>query len=56
MSRTNKRKPRTELRPTRNWHVMNARWRHTAGSMGDKRKQESREECRKWKHKGNKDD
>lgn len=56
MSRTTRRKPRTELRPVRNWLAVDARTRHTAGNMGDKRKEKSRYECRKWKHKPDSDD
>ena len=35
----------------RNWLAVDARERHTAGSMGDKRKEKSRKECRTWKRK-----
>ncbi|KKM89346.1 hypothetical protein LCGC14_1249650 [marine sediment metagenome] len=55
MSRTNRRKPRTELRPTRNLLAVDAWFRSSAGDMGDKRKEESRKECRTWKHKENRD-
>lgn len=51
MSNTIRKTPRK----TRNWIVVDARQRHTAGQMGDKRKKESREECRNWKHKGQND-
>ena len=56
MARTKKYKPRTEMRPTRNWLAVDARMRHTAGEMGDERKQQSRDECRKWKQRRNKDE
>ena len=44
---------RTKMRKPRNWLVVDARCRHTAGDMGDKRKEESRKKCRTWKHKEN---
>lgn len=47
--RRNKKQPKP--RPVRNWLVVDARTRHTAGQMGDQRKEESRNECRKYKHK-----
>jgi hypothetical protein len=31
----------------RDWHAVNAHFRNSAGSMGDDRKQASREACRK---------
>jgi hypothetical protein len=33
----------------RNWHAVNAWNRKSAGSMVDKKKQQSKYECRKWK-------
>lgn len=41
-------------RPIRNWLAVDARTRHTAGSMGDKRKEKSHDECRKWKQRKDK--
>ena len=49
-------KPQTKLRLVRNWLAVDARTRHTAGQMGDERKKESREECRKWKQKRDRDE
>lgn len=35
----------------RDWTAVSAWFRNGAGQMGDKRKKQSREECRKWKQK-----
>lgn len=52
MSRINRRSSKKQLnpQPIRNWLIVDARTRHTAGQMGDKRKAESFNECRKWKY------
>jgi len=52
MSRTRRKrdkKQRKEIK-IRDWQAVNAWFRSGAGQMGDKRKEKSREECRKWKH------
>jgi len=59
MGKTRRNKPykkRTELRPVRNWLAVDARMRHTAGQMGDERKEQSKQECRQWKRRGMEDE
>lgn len=54
MSRTNRSrhgKKQSKERKVRDWTALAAWYRSSSGQMGDKRKEKSRDECRKWKHK-----
>jgi len=46
MAHKTKRQRKFEEHKQPNWLAVNARQRHTAGQMGDNRKEESRRKCR----------
>jgi len=55
MARTKRyNKPKKKVK-IRNWHAVNAHFRRSGALEGNPSKKASKEECRKWKHKGGRD-